>query len=125
MIGIDIVKISRIEALLEKHSQKALTRFLTKEEIALAKTPQTVAGFYAAKEAVAKALGCGISRECGFHDIHLHKDHNGAPYFTLAKPIVTAYGITETALSITHDGGFAIAVVSLRTSREKNRPLCH
>jgi holo-[acyl-carrier protein] synthase len=125
MIGIDIVKIERIEKLIEKYPQKALRRFLHEEEIVLAKTPSTIAGFYAAKEAVAKALGQGISASCGFLDIKIHKDIYGAPYFTLNKNIVEKYDICECALSITHDGGFAIAVVSILTESKPQREICH
>ncbi|HHH72547.1 MAG TPA: holo-[acyl-carrier-protein] synthase, partial [Sulfuricurvum sp.] len=73
MIGIDLVKIERIAGLIERRGDKALQRFLSDDEIALVKTPRTAAGFWAAKEACAKALGCGIGAECGFHDIVLSK----------------------------------------------------
>jgi holo-[acyl-carrier protein] synthase len=125
MIGIDIVKIERIEQLLKKHPARALSRILSEEERKLAKTPQTVAGFFAAKEAVAKALGCGISSVCGFHDIRIHKDENGAPWFTLSPHLIDTYSITECALSITHDGGFAVAVAAITTTKENGKPLCH
>jgi holo-[acyl-carrier protein] synthase len=125
MIGIDIVKVERIEKLVAKYPQKALKRFLHEEEIVLAKTPQTIAGFYAAKEAVAKALGQGISASCGFLNIKIHKDIYGAPYFTLDKDIVKKYNIRECALSITHDGGFAIAVASILTENKPQRKICH
>jgi len=126
MIGIDLVKIERIEKLLAKHPQKALKRFLHEEEIALAaNSSQTIAGFYAAKEAISKALGSGISAECGFMDIKLHKDEKGAPYFTLSRSIVAKYEIEDTALSITHDGGFAIAVATLLSKKKKKHNIFH
>ena len=125
MIGIDIVKIERIEQLLNNHPERALSRFLSEEERLLAKTPRTVAGFFAAKEAVAKALGCGISADCGFYDIRIHKDARGAPWFTLSPHLIDTYSITECALSITHDGGFAIAVATIMTTKEFTKPLCH
>ncbi len=125
MIGIDIVSIARIEALMRKHPERALTRFLHEEERALAKTPQSIAGFFAAKEAVAKALGCGIGTLCGFYDIRIHKDVQGAPWFTLSPHLVDTYAVQECALSITHDGGFAIAVATIMTSQEYRRALCH
>jgi len=125
MTGIDIVKIDRIEKLLERHRDKALKRFLHEEEIALAKSTETIAGFYAAKEAVSKALGHGISATCGFHDIKIHKDRNGAPYFTLKREIAEKFQIKECDLSITHDGGFAIAVVIIVSEIPRKHPICH
>jgi len=117
MIGIDLVKIERIDALLQRFGDKALQRFLSGEEIALAKTPTTAAGFWAAKEACAKALGCGIGAECGFHDIVITKSPKGAPLLSLSPAVRQRFEISDTSLSITHDGGFAIAVVALQRAR--------
>ena len=125
MIGIDIVKISRIEQLLHKHPKNALRRFLSEEEIALCKSTQSIAGFFAAKEAVAKALGCGIGNKCGFKNIKIYKDANNAPYFTLDKSLIEEYKIQKSSLSITHDGGFAIAVVYFLTDKTPQNPLFH
>ncbi len=125
MIGIDIVEIRRIEKLLEKYPQKALKRFLCEEEIVLAKSINTIAGFYAAKEAISKALGTGITAQCTFKDIKIHKDLGGAPYFTLSKHIVDKFEIIECALSITHDGGFAIAVATLYSKLTSYKKICH
>jgi len=125
MIGIDIVKMQRIEKLLDRYPQKAIKRFLCDEEIALAKSLHTIAGFYAAKEAVSKALGTGITSQCTFKDIKIHKDTSGAPYFTLSSHIVEKFMISDCALSITHDGGFAIAVAVIYTKKDYPRILCH
>ncbi len=125
MIGIDIVEIARIEKIVQKSPQRFLSRIFCDEEIALVKTPQSIAGFYAAKEAVAKALGCGIGKECGFFDIRIHKDEKGAPWFTLSQKVAEHYAITETALSISHDGGFAVAVATLKTTKASHRKVCH
>jgi len=125
MIGIDIVSLPRFEKFLKKFPDKALQRFLTPDEISLVKTPQNAAGFFAAKEAISKALGTGISKECSFKDIIIHKDAKSAPYFTLTKDIIEKYTITDCALSITHDGGFAIAVAHIESKQKKKNPLCH
>ncbi|WP_457597029.1 holo-ACP synthase [Hydrogenimonas sp.] len=116
MIGVDIVVVSRIEAAMKRHGERFLQRFLNEEEIALAQKTETAAGFWAAKEAVAKALGCGIGAELGFHDILLVKSPKGAPSFTLPPAIMQRYAITDTSLSIAHDGGFAIAVAAIETA---------
>ncbi|MFA6788460.1 MAG: holo-ACP synthase [Arcobacteraceae bacterium] len=113
MIGIDIVSIQRIEKLMEKFPHKALARFLNEEEILLVKSPQTAAGFWAAKEAVSKALGCGIGKTCGFHDITLSKTKKNAPKIKLTKKLKKKFKIKKASVSITHDGGFAVAAVIL------------
>lgn len=117
MIGIDLVKIERIDGLIARHGERALKRFLSEDEIALVKTPSTAAGFWAAKEACAKALGCGIGSECGFHDIIIEKSPKGAPLLSLAPSVRERFAVTDASLSITHDGGFAIAVVALEAQK--------
>ena len=111
MIGIDIVVISRIEKMCERFGTKALKRFLNEDEIELAKKPSTAAGFWAAKEAASKAIGTGIGKECGFHDIKISKNKNGVPQIKYRKKLKKRFKIKSSSLSITHDGGFAIAVV--------------
>ena len=108
MVGVDIVAIARVAAFYEKHGENALKRYLHPEEIALAKSDATRAGFWAAKEAVSKALGCGIGQTCGFHDITLYKDAKGAPHFKLSAHLVEQFHITHHSLSIAHDGGFLL-----------------
>ena len=110
-IGTDIIQINRIERSLEKFGEKFKMKFLNSDEIALAKRIESIAGFWAAKEAIAKALGCGISTELTFHDIILVKNSKGAPSFILSKRAQKIHQIKDSSLSISHDGGFAIAVV--------------
>lgn len=111
MIGIDLVVISRVQNMIDKFGNKALLRFLDEDEIKLAKRTPTSAGFWAAKEAASKAIGTGIGAKCSFHDIKITKDKNGAPKLKYKKHIRKKYRIKNTALSITHDGDYAIAVV--------------
>jgi holo-[acyl-carrier protein] synthase len=114
-IGTDIIQISRIEKSLTKFGDKFKARFLNPEEIQIVKKTESIAGFWAAKEAIAKALGCGIGSELSFHDIIISKNHRGAPAFSLTKEAQQNHKIKESSLSISHDGGFAIAVVALST----------
>jgi holo-[acyl-carrier protein] synthase len=125
MIGIDTVKIDRIKRFQERFGNKALEKFLHVEEIKLAKSTQTIAGFWAAKEAVSKALGLGISKECSFFDIKIHKDSKNAPFFTLSKHLIEKFEITNTTLSITHDGEYAIAVAYIESKTERINSLSH
>ncbi len=125
MIGVDIVKISRIERMKERFGDKALKRFLDIDEQKLASSSTSHAGYWAAKEAISKALGVGISKKCSFFDIKLYKDNNNAPYFTLSKHLVEEFEITDTTLSITHDGEYAVAVASIESKLKRVNPLFH
>lgn len=133
MIGIDIIAIARMQAFINKFGELALARFLNTDEIALCKRDVNaanvssanmacqsfdscyniprVAGFWAAKEACAKALGVGISKELGFLDIYISKNTKNAPQIHIADSKMQAFHINKLALSISHDGGFAIAAV--------------
>ena len=111
MIGIDVASINRIKKMHEKFGRKAYEKFLSEDEITLVKKIETAAGFWAAKEAASKALGTGIGKECSFHDIKIKKTKLGAPKLKYTKNIRKKYKIKESHLSITHDEGFAIAVV--------------
>ncbi|MFA7083990.1 MAG: holo-ACP synthase [Arcobacteraceae bacterium] len=111
MIGIDIVNISRIEKMMVKFPEKALKRFLNEDEIILVKSPQTAAGFWAAKEAASKAIGTGIGGICSFHDIKIKKDKHGAPKLKYSKMLRKKFKIKKSVLSISHDGNIAVAVV--------------
>lgn len=115
MIGIDLIKIERMERMMERFGDKALQRFLSPEEIALVKKPHNAAGFWAAKEACAKALGTGIGDICSFHDITLSKNERGAPQITLSAPLRERFQITGISVSITHDGDYAVAVVAIES----------
>jgi len=125
VIGIDIVKIKRIKKMMDRFGEKSLMKFLDNDEISLIKHSQTAAGFFASKEAVSKALKTGIGKECGFFDIKIHKDKNGAPYFTLKKEIIKKYNIIETSLSITHEKEYAVAVAIIISSSKKSCKLFH
>jgi holo-[acyl-carrier protein] synthase len=113
MIGVDLVVMSRMEKLIDRFGDKALKRFLSSDEILLAKNYKTASGFWAVKEACSKALGTGIGAECSFFDIKIYKTEKGAPKIALSKKIVENFSIKESSVSITHDGAYAIAVVAL------------
>jgi len=115
MIGIDVIKISRMDRFIERFKEKGLCRFLSEDEIKLVKSPKTAAGFWAAKEAFSKALGVGIGAECSFSDMKIYKSEKGAPLFALSTNIIEKFEIIDTSLSITHDGDYAISVVAIES----------
>lgn len=102
---------------IEKFGVKALDRFLDTEEKKLIKNHTTAAGFWAAKEAASKAIGTGIGSECTFFDITISKTQKGAPQIEFSEKLCEKYKISQTSLSISHDGGFAIAAVIIETSK--------
>lgn len=118
MIGIDLIKLDRMKRFIERFGDRGLHKFLSENEILLIKTHRNAAGFWAAKEACSKALGCGIGAECSFHDIILSKTSKGAPSITLSPKVHDRFGITDISVSITHDGDYAIAVVALEGKKQ-------
>lgn len=119
MIGVDLVVIARIEKFIKRFGENGLNRFLNSDELALSKNlnPSTIAGFWAAKEACAKALGTGIGQTCSFHDMTLFKDSYGAPHLRLKESLKEAFNVVSLSLSITHDGDYAIAVVAIEQKK--------
>jgi holo-[acyl-carrier protein] synthase len=109
-IGTDITVVSRIEKSINRFGNKFLDKFLSLEEQEVAKKAESIAGYWSAKEAISKALGCGIGRELSFRDIIIYKDKKGAPHFMLTANAQKLHNITTSSISISHDGGFAIAV---------------
>lgn len=115
--GIDIVEIRRIEEMAVRHPA-SLTRFFTTEELAYcALRPKakyaSMAGIFAAKEAFFKALGTGF-RKGKWVDVEILHTELGAPYFHLTGEYAVAaaeWSAVEPALSISHDGAYAIAQV--------------
>ncbi|OQX49719.1 MAG: hypothetical protein B5M46_04055 [Epsilonproteobacteria bacterium 4484_20] len=99
-----------VEKMLKRYDIKFKERYLSEQEITMAGKTETLAGLWAAKEAISKALGCGIGAQLSFHDIVIAKDDKGAPYFSLTKEAQKIFRIKSSSLSISHDGGFAIAV---------------
>lgn len=111
MLGIDIVKIARIKELKFKFGDKFLKRILNEDELKLVKSIESLAGFYAAKEAASKALGVGIGKDCSFLDIKISKNEKNAPKIEFSEKIKKNFSVSKADLSISHDGGFAIAAV--------------
>lgn len=113
-IGVDLCQIARMEKWTA--DEKFLRRFFSEEErryIASkgAGAAQTAAGIFAAKEALAKALGRGIVSGA-LSDICVLHDQHGAPYYDLRgdyRKLAQEQGVARVHLSISHDGGIATA----------------
>ncbi len=115
MIGIDIVEVKRIEKAMKY--QGFLTKLFTENEREYLRgrgfSVQTVAGMYAAKEAVAKALGTGIAEGIGTQDIEIMHDSLGKPYAVLyrkAQQKMEEKQLSGMELSISHEKSYAVSV---------------
>jgi holo-[acyl-carrier protein] synthase len=112
-IGIDIIDIARIER--TARNKLFYTRNYTSDEIAMFEArklrPDVAAGNFAAKEAVLKALGCGIF-DMPLTDIEVLRSPSGSPYVKLygkAKQKADELGITNVHISISHTAELAAA----------------
>lgn len=131
-VGIDLLDIGRVRKLLaQPHGERFVERVLTPQERELAakrggRLAEFVAGRFAAKEAIVKALGCGIGREVGFQDICVLPDKKGKPECRLTEAAWMRLGRMEPLnlhLSITHSdttaGAYAVAELpAARTQHE-------
>jgi len=114
--GIDIVEIERIKNLLEKLGSSYEMRCFTEIERSTAKSNvnriQFLAGRFAAKEAVIKALGTGWSQGISLTDIEIQRASSGQPLVVLygkCQEIASELGIVNWLLSISHTDLYTIA----------------
>jgi holo-[acyl-carrier protein] synthase len=117
-LGIDLVEISRVEALLARHEDRFLERVFTLGEIAQSQgrsnRAQHLAARFAAKEAAMKALGTGLDQGISWQDVEVMGDNAGAPQLQLhaaAAARAATLGITRWHVSLTHTDSAAAAVV--------------
>jgi holo-[acyl-carrier protein] synthase len=112
--GIDLIEISRLEELNPSIRQRFLERVFTPMELQQIGTSiPSLAGRYAAKEAVAKALGTGIGA-ISWQEIEILRGPEGEPNLTLsghALEISRELGLETWSISITHNRTTAAAVV--------------
>jgi holo-[acyl-carrier protein] synthase len=112
-LGIDIIKVDRIRASIERFGERFSKRVLTTNEQRYVRMrPETFAGRWAAKEAVSKVLGLGV-RGIGWRDIEVERLPTGQPSVRLhgrAAARAEQLGMERIALSITHESDYAVAV---------------
>ena len=116
-VGIDIIEIERIKEAMENES--LLGRIFTPAEIKYFErrkyNPSTIAGSFASKEALVKALGTGIGK-VSWHDIEVLRCTKGRPYIKLygeAKKVFMSFNGERIHVSISHNRKDAIAQVIL------------
>lgn len=121
-LGMDVAGIERFARALERHGERFWDRVLTPAERAeLAgrrDRAAALAGRFAAKEALSKALGA--PRDVWWQDVEVLRGAGGRPELRLLGAAVVhgeRLGVVRTHVSITHDAGVAAAVVVLEGER--------
>jgi len=116
--GVDVQDIRRVEKRLADPNRDWLDGTFTEAEQAGADPyPNSVnyyAGRYAAKEAVAKALGTGFTDEVCWLDVEVRRKPTGAPEVHLsggAAEVAKSLGVTALLVSFSHSGDYAVASV--------------
>jgi len=110
-VGIDVVDVSRFAATLRR-SPGLRDRLFTATERTL--PPASLAARFAAKEALAKALGAPVGLR--WHDAEVHRSDDGRPHLRMTGTVARRageLGVSHTHVSLSHDAGIASAVVVL------------
>ena len=112
-IGVDVVDVARFEEAVRR-TPGLLDRVLTAAE--RERPSVSRAARFAAKEAIAKALGG--PGDLGWHDVEVVSEPSGAPFFRLSGSVLAAAearGVRHSHLTLSHDGGVAVAFVILES----------
>jgi len=119
-IGTDLVDVRRIDRIHQRFAERFVARVLVSSERDIwqshAQPVSYLAKRWAAKEAVAKALGTGIGGEVGFHNIEVTASAAGQPQVILhggAQARLRELGGARCWLSLSDDGHFALAFAVL------------
>ncbi len=124
-VGIDLVRVSRVEESLAQFGERFLRRVFTDGEIAYANqapalAAERLAARFAAKEAAVKALGL-VERGVGWREIEVTRAPSGACQLSLhgaARDAAAEAGVVELAVSLSHEGDYATAVVFAMRNQE-------
>jgi holo-[acyl-carrier protein] synthase len=112
--GVDLVDIERVRNAIEHHGERFILRIFTEtEQHESGGRVASLAARFAAKEAAAKALGCGIG-DVGWLDIEIRGDENHAPHLYLhgeGDKLAKKLGLSNWSVSLSHTESQAIAFV--------------
>jgi len=115
-IGVDVLEVERMQKTIERYNHHFLNHVFSSREQAEAPNGAGKATYYAgrwaAKEAVAKALGVGIGARCGWTEIHVLRGPNGKPVIQLegtAAQTAAAINADTIHISISHERHLACA----------------
>ena len=114
-LGTDIVELARLDAAIKRGGDAFLQRIYTAAELEEGRGRlEYLGGRWAAKEAAAKALGCGIGSGCSFTDIEVMDSPSGAPELTCRAAAAAALEKQHQVrwhVSISHERAYAVATV--------------
>ena len=121
-VGIDIIEVKRVRKVYERHGERFLRRVFTEREVLQCRGKATrLAGRFAAKEAISKALGTGI-HGVAWREMEIVQLRSGRPTVTLhgnAKRRAELLGISAFDVSIADLAELSIAIaVAIPTDRE-------
>ena len=125
-VGVDIIEVERIARAMDRHGERFFRRFFTQQEVAFCEQRiECLAGRFAVKEAVAKALGTGIG-DVSWTEIEVVCDGRGKPELVLhgqAKELAASLGLYNWSISLTHTDthavGFAVAIGGINGELER------
>ena len=115
-IGTDIVSVARLAGKLDRIAERCFTELELQRASGSVHRAEHLAGRWAAKEALAKALGCGFGEHCSWLEIEILNNAAGQPVMTLrgrALQRLEALGGKKIHLSISHEKEYASAFVIL------------
>ena len=125
-IGLDLVRIARIRAITERWQERFLQRLYTDAErqycFRLSSPYASLAGRFAVKEAILKALGTGWSAGVRWSDIQVLNDSAGRPVATVhgrVGALVREASVTGIHVSLSHDAEYAIAEAVLTSDSDQ------
>ncbi len=117
-LGTDVCRIDRIQEFLERYGERFTRRCFTAGEIQYCERylnrAEQYAARIAAKEAASKALGTGWRQGVAWKQFEVASEPSGKPTLRIhgrAAELASRLGVSNAVISLTHDGGVALAVV--------------
>ena len=122
--GVDLIEIERVRRGLVRYGARFADRFFTaREQAQCAGRVASLAGRFAVKEAVGKALGTGIG-DVGWKDIEVLNDDRGRPHLTLhnaAERLAAERGLNQWAISLSHTATHAVGLAVAQAEGQESK----
>lgn len=113
-IGLDIVENARIERLFTEHPERFVERILSPDEVKIfaGRRDQVpfLAGRFAAKEAIIKALGVYLTDRPPYSSIQILNDKSGQPYVQLDEALSVELSHIRILISLSHERNYAVGM---------------
>ena len=121
-IGVDIAETARVARLADEFGERFARRILTEDELLEFERRRDSGSYlatrFAAKEAVAKALGTGIGKDFGFHSVQIENDETGKPRLKFlgdAIGLISNRNINNALISLSDEKHYVVAMVVLES----------